>query len=156
MDIQYVDTDITSVGFGVIGHGVNCQGVMGAGVALAIRKKWPVVYDRYKDNDLGREMLGSAHIIRVGFDLWVANCYTQEFYGREPGRKYASVDAIYQSVEFVYSFMQDEPNCEEYHFPMIGCNLGGLNWESDVRPIFEELNRKYDTKPTFIHDYKGK
>lgn len=156
MDIQYVDTDITTVGSGVIGHGVNCQAVMGAGVALAIRTKWPMVYDCYTNNDSGKQMLGSAHIIRVGFDLWVANCYTQEFYGHGPGLKYASVDAVRQSVEFVYGYMEGEETCESYHFPKIGCGLGGLDWETEVRPIFEGLNRKYNTKPTFIHDYQGK
>lgn len=155
MDIQYVDTDITTVGFGIIGHGVNCHGVMGSGVALAVRQKWPEVYDCYHKNDSGKQMLGSAHIIRVGYQLWVANCYTQEFYGNVPGRKYASVDAIRQSLEFVYSFADGEESCEDYHFPKIGCGLGGLDWESEVRPIFEDLNRKYNTKPTFIHDYRG-
>lgn len=29
---------------------VNCRGVMGAGLALKIRRKWPVVYQQYVNN----------------------------------------------------------------------------------------------------------
>ena len=32
----------------VIPHCCNTLGVMGAGVALALRNKWPIVYDVYK------------------------------------------------------------------------------------------------------------
>jgi len=41
--------DILKVKSGFIVHQVNCQKVMGGGLALAIRKKWPIVYERYKD-----------------------------------------------------------------------------------------------------------
>ena len=32
----------------VICHQVNCQGVMGAGIAKQIRARWPEVYEDYK------------------------------------------------------------------------------------------------------------
>ena len=40
--------DITKSNADYICHQVNCQGVMGSGVAKAIRDKWPQVYEEYK------------------------------------------------------------------------------------------------------------
>lgn len=143
------NSDITRVASGIIGHGVNCQGVMGAGVALAIRRKWPSAYEAYlrnTDRARSKETLGSTHIVRVGFDLFIANCYTQEFAGND-GKKYADLSKLEQSVEFVYSCGLSE----DLHFPQIGCGLGGLDWETEVRPVFERLNSKYSNTRTYIH-----
>ena len=51
--MDFIQKDITTERHGLIIHGVNCQGVMGSGVALAIRNKWPVVYDEYKKHRQG-------------------------------------------------------------------------------------------------------
>ena len=32
----------------VIGHVVNCQGVMGGGIAKSIKERYPSVYEEYK------------------------------------------------------------------------------------------------------------
>lgn len=47
---KIIEGDITDVSEGLIVHSCNNTGVMGAGVALAIKKKWPIVYDHYKSN----------------------------------------------------------------------------------------------------------
>ena len=41
--------DICSVNSGIIVHGCNAQGVMGSGVAKAIRLKYPQVFEDYKN-----------------------------------------------------------------------------------------------------------
>ena len=141
-------SDITLVTKGVIAHGVNCKGAFGAGVALAIRERWPAVYDCYQRNTrLGDELLGSCHIIRVDEDLWVANCYTQLSYGGD-GRRYASPEAISRSLEF--AFIHATATNLELHAPRIGAGLGGLDW-AEVLPIFEELNSEYDGVNVVIH-----
>ncbi len=38
---KYVSGDIRCVSSGIIVHGCNAQGVMGSGVALALRTTWP-------------------------------------------------------------------------------------------------------------------
>lgn len=139
------NSDVTLATHGIIAHGVNCQGVMGSGVALAIRNKWPAVYDAYLANnripeEMRGQLLGSCHIIRVGEDLWVANCYTQLNYGKD-GTKYASVDAIRRSLGFVFSHAN--ATGLPIHAPRIGAGLGGLDWDTEVLPVFEDLNSEY-------------
>lgn len=143
------NSDITLVTKGIIAHGVNCKGVMGAGVASAIRDRWPAVYYCYERNTrLGDQLLGSCHIIRVDEDLWVANCYSQLSYGGD-GARYASVDALKRSLEFVFSHAT--ATGLEIHAPRMGAGLGGLDWATEVLPIFEDLNSEYDGVNVVIH-----
>lgn len=143
------NSDITLVKRGIIAHGCNTKGKFGAGVALAIRNRWPAAYEAYERNTrLGDELLGSCHAVRVDAELWIANCYTQKEYGSD-GKRYASVDALRRSLEFVFSHAvaTDLP----VHAPKIGSGLGGLDWETEVFPIFEELNTIYDGVNVTIH-----
>jgi len=145
--MKYETKDITTVKRGVIAQGVNCQKAMGAGVALALMTKWPRIRECYMANLGGREALGSTHVICIDNDLYVANCYTQEFYG--PGdRKYASVEAIEQSLDFAFSHAKFY-NLPIY-LPQIGCGLAGLDWELDVEPIINGLDKHYETVDTTI------
>ena len=144
------NSDITLVTKGVIVHGVNCLGIMGAGVAARIRERWPVVFDTYSRNKrLGEKMLGSAHAIRVDDELWVVNCYTQKTVGKRGTGRYADPAAIRRSLEF--AFCHATAMNLVLHASKIGCDFGGLDWATDVLPIFEELNTDYDGVNVIIH-----
>ena len=147
--MQYIKQDITLVERGVIVQGVNCQHAMGAGVAKAILDKWPQVYDAYMRNLSGEQMLGTTHLINVSGDssLWVANCYTQEYFGAD-GKAYASADAIQSSVRGAYVLAEIEEL--PLFLPQLGAGLGGLDWEQDVEPIINQLDEEFKTVETTI------
>lgn len=129
---NYVRQDLTTVIKGILCHGCNCQIVMGRGVAMMIRKKFPMVYQAYlRDHRPGRHNLGKAHFVQVNSDIWVANLFTQEFYGADK-RKYAEPKAIYNAMLAAVRKAQelDLP----IYMPRIGAGLGGLDWESEVVP----------------------
>ena len=145
--IEYIKKDITTVTYGVVAHGVNCQGIMGAGVAKAIRAKWPEVYDSYiqkcsTDTTHPALLLGQCDIVQIGKGMYVANLFTQLNYGREK-IAYADVDAIYEAVVACMRFCLDEQvPWEDFlplYMPRIGCGLGGLDWDKDVGPVLEHL-----------------
>ena len=46
--MKIIKGDLLNETTGLIAHGVNCQGVMGKGIALAIKKKYPQVFIDYK------------------------------------------------------------------------------------------------------------
>lgn len=152
--IEYIEKDITTVEFGVIAHGVNCQHTMASGVAKYIRDKWPQVYDQYMDKPKGKQMLGDCDVIIIHDCLYIANCYTQLFYGYGGGR-YADPVAIRQSLvrPFQYCFNYELP----LYLPRIGCARGGLSWHEDVYPAIAELHDKFDPNgdviEVFICDY---
>src|SRR5689334_9617820 len=74
--------------FDVIVHGCNCQCVMGAGIALAIRNAFPEAYAADAATTKGdRGKLGSisfAKVVRDGHGITVVNGYTQ-FHWRGAG-----------------------------------------------------------------------
>lgn len=148
--IVFENKDITTVEKGIIAHGVNCQGAMGSGVALALKNKWPMVYDQYKSLPTGKSMLGSCDFVDVEVGLVVANCYTQNLYGYGGGR-YASVDAIKESMLRVYQLAMVD-KCHVY-LPKIGCARGGLSWENDVLPILTHWEIVFNDILTVVCEY---
>lgn len=124
--------DILSVNEGIIVQGCNAQGVMGSGLAKAIREKYPEVYEEYKiafedASSDRRALVGSAQAVQIKSknNLYVVNGITQEFYGKD-GRKYVSYSAI-QAVFAQVAIMAKSKQLE-VHYPMIGAGLGGGDW----------------------------
>ena len=135
--MKYELKDITTVTApGLIAHGVNCQNAMGSGVARAIYTQWPKVKSEYRRN--GSMILGDTQFVEVEPGLVVVNCFTQEYYGRD-GRRYASLQAIRETLEDASEYALDELGVREVHIPRIGCGLGGLDWELEVEPVLLEM-----------------
>ena len=110
---------------GMIVHGCNAQGVMGSGVAAAIRAKWPGAYAAYR-------ACYEAAGLRLGtVTLWsndevtVVNGITQEFYGRD-SRVYVDYDAVRGVFKTVAELQRNTG--QDVNFPLIGCGLGGGDW----------------------------
>jgi O-acetyl-ADP-ribose deacetylase (regulator of RNase III) len=138
--IKYRNMDITTVETGIVAHGVNCQKVMGSGVAKAIREKWPEAYRQYITHP---SVLGEVCWAKIETGLWVANCHTQVNYGRD-GKRYADPEAIRYSLSQVLAWA-DQKELPVY-MPKIGCGLGGLSWNDDVWPILHKLVDKYKNR----------
>lgn len=134
--MQYIKGDITKETTGLIIHGCNCQSVMGSGVALAIKNKWPEVYDAYKSTKQSAKSLGKVQFVNLDDNLYVGNCWTQEFFGKD-GRVYADINAVAKALGTAFEF------CEDYDLelksPKIASGLAGLDWDDDVAPIFAHL-----------------
>jgi O-acetyl-ADP-ribose deacetylase (regulator of RNase III) len=126
--------DITDVTRGIVAHGVNCQRVMGSGVAKVIRDKWPVVYERFCERT---PELGNIQLVQIDDELFVSNCFTQLDY-RKPStedrkRKFASTRAVSTSLRktFELAYTLQLP----VYMPQIGCGRGGLDWKGEIEPI---------------------
>lgn len=146
--LEIINRDLTTIEHGIICHGVNCQGKMGSGVANAIRNKWQFVYTQYKElcdaiAGPSSQLLGAAQILMVEDpDLYVANCFTQNFYGYE-GR-YAELSAINQSIDYVHQ--QADALHLDVYLPKIGAGLGGLDWDMEVCPLIESINQRWKVR----------
>jgi O-acetyl-ADP-ribose deacetylase (regulator of RNase III) len=130
--------DILSVDRGIIVHGCNAKGVMGSGVALAIRRKYPEAFRVYREifEEDGLE-LGTVCFVDVGKDLVIANAITQENYNNQRNGPACMVD--YAAIK---SCFQEVANEAKYlglpvHYPMIGAGLGGGDWNI-IQEIIEE------------------
>lgn len=146
--MKEITKDVTTLTEGTIAHGVNCQRRMGSGIALAIRKKWPEAYNQYMElsAEKQRKMLGETQIVDLSPDenpqsLFVCNCFTQYNYGAD-GKRYADPDAVEVAADV--AFLHASYMGTDLYMPKIGCGLGGLSWEDEIKPILERLEQKYD------------
>ena len=117
----------------IICHQVNCQGVMGSGVAKEVRERYPKVYEEYhtyceSNKDYPARMLGVAQIVPIDEkgSRWLVNCFGQNGYGYD-GKQYTSVGALMEAFQEVYKFarMTGAKVAMPYK---IGCCRGGANW----------------------------
>ena len=133
------NTDLFSVEHYVIAHGVNCQGVMGSGIAKIIRKKWPEVYDSYirfcQKISHPSDRLGLIDFTKCKGGPVVVNCFTQEYFGTDGG-KYMSYDAVDSCMmRMAYHIENGIYGKVPYvAMPKIGAGLGGGHW-----PIIKEI-----------------
>ena len=120
-------------------HGTNCQGVMGAGIAATIKNLYPGAYDVYRQQ-LGQKeglVLGEFTAFLTSKGFWILNLQTQEKTGgtRRPV-SYDTIDFGFRNVAGVihtrFDWMGKPIRPEEratIRFPLIGCGLGGGNWD---------------------------
>jgi O-acetyl-ADP-ribose deacetylase (regulator of RNase III) len=146
--MKSLHADITLETSGLIIHGVNAQRAMGSGVAKAILTRWPIVYDSYMSRKQGKEAMGQVQFVHIEEGLFVGNCWTQEFFGGG-GKVYADVDSVRKCLTTAFDF------CDKFGLelksPRIASGLAGLDWDSDVLPIFEEVSEKFPNVDVTIY-----
>jgi len=129
-----------------VGHGCNCQSVMGAGVARAIREKYPQVYEiDCNDERNPKEKLGKFSIADLDNKKKCYNIYSQYDCG---GRNYGEIDLDYDALksglELVFKDMNDK-SLKSIALPLIGAGLAGGDWNL-IEPIIDDLSKKYNIK----------
>jgi len=153
--IKTVKGNLLSVTEGIILHGVNCQGVMGSGIALQIRNKYPVVYHNYtslfnklKEQKIDKAtLLGSIQEVIINKDLSIINCFTQLYYGRDPKVRYIDYVALERCLELVIQLFNTKKLTNSdfkplIAFPRIGAGLANGDW-SVIENIIEKTLGKY-------------
>lgn len=120
-------------------HQVNCQGVMGSGVARAIRDKWPEVYDAYLQHIsmcFGTPLGSVCYAPIDNSSQEVVNMFAQFSYGYD-GLRYTSYDAFCNCLN---AMARDIPKSKTIAFPYkIGSDRGGANWNIIYAMICEIL-----------------
>lgn len=121
--MKIVCGDILSVNHGVIVHQVNCKKVMGAGLALAIRRKYPKHFADYIGNE---PELGDIVTTSIYNGLHIIGVYGQYSYGR--GGRYTNYSSLYAGLAKANSFAAQKKL--PLYIPFgIGCGLAGGDWE---------------------------
>ncbi len=138
MPIQYVAGDLFANEYGAhaLAHGCNCQGSMGAGIAVGFRQRYPAMYEEYRRRCKATPRqfnLGDAFLWPAGDQPAVFNLGTQE----GTWRARASYEAIEQALTAMRA-QADAAAITSIAMPRIGTGYGGLSWKK-VRPIVERV-----------------
>jgi O-acetyl-ADP-ribose deacetylase (regulator of RNase III) len=129
--------DVTS---GVIVHGCNAQGVMGSGVAKAIRDSYPGAYYTYVQMHMQRGLKLGQVVYHVPFlRLFIANAITQEMFGGS--QRHADYFAIRKAFRHIGRLVEGFPRDGnfEVHFPLIGAGLANGDWAKISKIIDETI-----------------
>lgn len=130
MPLVLQEGDLFASGLPALAHGCNCQGVMGAGIAVQFRERWPRMYAEYRRRcSVGEFRLGDVMMWRdIGWAMpfspvTIFNLATQD----RPGPD-ARLDALTVSVARML-LLAGRNGITAVGMPMIGCGIGGLEWE---------------------------
>lgn len=162
MQITYRHADATQAPERLLLHGSNAQGVMGSGIAAAIRAKWPTTYRVYHRvwqdfRDQGAEHLPLGEVIwtverrdgtnEASINHWrfltqpgtiiIANCVSQKDYGRDPNRVYVDYDAVALCLQKVNA-LAILNNIPAIAMPRIGCGLAHGSWDQ-IEPLIQQF-----------------
>ena len=140
-EYKLVDGDVTEpIGSGnkIIAHCTNSIFVMGAGVALAIKRKWPKVYSEYKGWRNQKPQLGDVQFVKVTLDIAVANILGQEGIGFKDGVapvRYGAMDKGFKKIAEIA-----KKYGASVHLPyLICCGLAGGEWAKIEEMIKKNL-----------------
>ena len=152
--------NVLDVPRGIIVHGCNAQGVMGSGIALEVKNRFPEVYNLYRSHHIDKRglVLGDIHYVEVSDDKFIVNAITQNLFWRPgSGDRFISYDAIVECFEKVrdlavhlstHRATESEPYPVEVLFPLIGAVRGGGNWQIIEKIIDETIPDKLGIKKT--------
>lgn len=135
--VEYRRGDLFASGAAALVNTVNCVGVMGKGVALQFRRKFPKNYLAYY-NAYQRGILFPGGIFPFFDDdscTHIINVATKDHW-RDPSK----IEWVELGARLILRY------CESMYIPTVaippmGCGNGGLNW-ADVKPIIDRRFRR--------------
>ena len=129
--IRYIEGDLFKSPAQVLVNTVNTVGVMGKGVALEFKKRYPEMFQIYKETCDKRRFRTGSLMLCYEPDHWILLFPTKEHW-RNPSRM-EYIEAGLSRFCRTYA----EKGISSIAFPRLGCGNGELNWE-DVRPVMEK------------------
>lgn len=159
MPVKIIDGDLFTTKASIIAHQVNCQGVMGSGVAKQIRQRNPQMFLNYARHcaaakRTGWSPLGTNLILHTDADAdsyvpgtmvytgqYICNMFAQNMYGYD-GRRYTNIDALRSCFTKLAQYAREDGLTVAMPYK-VGCVRGGANWEvvyKMIEEIFRDVN----------------
>lgn len=129
--ITYVKGNIFNSPAKILVNTVNTVGVMGKGVALEYKKRYPDMFECYKKICETKQLdVGKLYLWKKS-EKWVLLFPTKKHW-RNPSK----IEYIEKGL-IKFSENWDKLGSNSIAFPRLGCGNGGLDWK-DVRPLMEK------------------
>jgi len=123
--ITIISGDLLNTSAKYICHQVNCQGVMGGGVALQIKNLYPEVFSSYlKYIKNHKDLLGTVLPVQIDSGQIILNLFSQ--YGCGFGMRNTNYDAMKSCLRKILDLTEPEDTIAMPY--LIGCGLGGGDW----------------------------
>jgi O-acetyl-ADP-ribose deacetylase (regulator of RNase III) len=138
--LEFVKGNITDDQSEAVVNTVNCVGVMGKGIALLFKKKYPEMFLQYKE-DCEKKLvkIGLMNVYENGLK-YIINFPTKKHWKNDSKIEWIKL-GLKDLVELIKA-----KDIKSIAIPALGCGNGGLNWK-DVKA---EIQRVYDANWTNI------
>lgn len=143
--VTYIEGNIFSSPAQVIVNTVNTVGVMGKGLALSFKKRYPGMFEVYRRACERKQLTIGKLMLYYAPDHWILMFPTKENW-RNPS-KLEYIEAGLQ--KFVSTYAQK--NITSIAFPKLGCGNGELSWDA-VKPLMEKYLKPL---PIAVYIYVG-
>lgn len=142
---EYIEGNIFDSPAQVIVNTVNTVGVMGKGIALEFKKRYPDMFMAYRTACEKKQLTTGKLMLWRGPDHWVLMFPTKQNW-RNPSKIEYIEDGL---LKFVNTYA--EKNISSIAFPRLGCGNGELDW-NEVRPVMEKYLKPL---PIDVYIYLG-
>lgn len=115
----------------VLVNPVNLNGIMGKGLALEFKKRYPEMFERYRELCKKRKFLPGQLWLYKGSDPWILNFPTKISWCDASDLKLIEKGLIKFRATY------ESKGITSIAFPKLGCGCGGLDWK-EVQTLMEE------------------
>ena len=141
--IRYKFGDIFTAETRAIVNPVNCVGVMGSGLALKFKDKYPDNFIAYKKAcNVGEVVMGEMFVHDEGF--FARPRYIINFPTKQHWRNNSNLADIENGLDSLVHVVRQR-GIQSLALPAIGCGLGGLEWSEVIKLIKNKLQVCKDT-----------
>ena len=144
--LKYVEGDLFCSPAQVLVNAVNTVGVMGKGIALEFKKRYPEMFLHYKEQCDKHKLVIGKLMLWYEPDYWILQFPTKEHW-RNPSK----MEYIEKGL-MTFARKYADYNISSVAFPKLGCGNGELNW-NEVKPLMEKYLKDL---PIEVYIYLGK
>lgn len=135
MSVEVIEGNIFTSKCQTLVNTINCVGVMGAGIALECRLRYPEMYSKYID-------LCNNHQISIGLlwiykskERWILNFPTKNDWKHPSKEKYLNAGL----EKFISTY--ESRKIKSIAFPLLGADKGGIDQERSLEIMLSHLEK---------------
>ncbi len=137
MPVKVIEGNLFTSEAQTLTNTVNCVGVMGRGIALEFKSRYPKMFRLYRQMCDKKEVkIGEPYVYRCK-DKWILNFPTKIHWRRK-----SKMEWILDGLDYLVA-NYEEWGITSIAMPPLGCNNGGLKF-SDVFPVMKSTLNHLD------------
>lgn len=143
--LMYIEGNIFESPAQVLVNTVNTVGVMGKGIALKFKKIYPEMYKNYRYYCENKQFnMGNLYLYKTP-GKWVLNFPTKINWRNPSKLEYIELGL----KKFISTYK--EKGIKSIAFPKLGCGNGGLDFETQVRPLMDKYLSNLDDIEVYVY-----
>ena len=145
--VIYKEGDIFQSSAQVITNTVNCVGVMGKGLALAFKKKYPEMFRDYQERCHENQVKPGIPYLWENDRVQILNF---------PTKRHWREDSLISDIDNGLQYLAknyDGMGISSLALPPLGCGLGGLHW-ADVKALIDRYLGSLDLLDVYVYEQK--